>query len=91
MQPMTHLIRRLVFIVTLLTFAVASSDIALARTSLPRTAGITSPDKFFGFQVGAERKMARLDKLVDYYNQLAKESPGLKSSTWARRRWAIRS
>ena len=29
---------------------------------------VTPPDKFFGFQLGADRKMARWDKIVDYYN-----------------------
>jgi hypothetical protein len=37
---------------------------------------ITSPEKFFGFQMGADRKMARWDKLVEYYQQLEKESGG---------------
>jgi len=75
---MMRLIRRFAFVVTLLASAAASSDIALTQTSLPRTAGITSPEKFFGFEMGADKKMARWDKLVDYYNQLANESPRLK-------------
>ncbi len=37
---------------------------------------ITTPDKFFGFQLGADRKIARWDKLVDYYQLLEKESGG---------------
>ena len=37
---------------------------------------ITSPEKFFGFQMGADRKMARWDKLVEYYQLLEKESGG---------------
>ena len=28
---------------------------------------VTSPEKFFGFQLGADRKMARWDKIVEYY------------------------
>jgi hypothetical protein len=36
----------------------------------------TSPEKFFGFRMGSDRKMARWDKLVDYYNLLEKESGG---------------
>lgn len=39
---------------------------------------VTRPERFFGFQMGADRKMARWDKMVEYYNQLAKESPRLK-------------
>jgi len=39
---------------------------------------ITSPEKFFGFQLGADRKMARWDKMIDYYKLLEKESPKIK-------------
>lgn len=42
----------------------------------PRT--VTSPEKFFGFQMGADRKMAPWDKMVDYYKQLAAESNRIK-------------
>jgi hypothetical protein len=41
-------------------------------------ASVTSPEKFFGFQMGADRKMARWDKMVDYYKQLARESTRIK-------------
>ncbi len=37
---------------------------------------ITPPDKFFGFQLGADRKMARWDKIVEYFYLLEKESGG---------------
>ena len=37
---------------------------------------VTSPDKFFGFRMGADRKVARWDKLVEYYRLLEKESGG---------------
>ncbi len=36
----------------------------------------TSPEKFFGFRLGADRKMARWDKIVEYYRLLEKESGG---------------
>lgn len=39
------------------------------------SAQITPPEKFFGFQLGADRKIARWDKIVDYYNLLAKQAP----------------
>jgi len=35
--------------------------------SLLLSAQITPPDKFFGFQLGADRKMARWDKIVEYF------------------------
>jgi hypothetical protein len=37
---------------------------------------VTSPEKFFGFQLGADRHMARWDKIVDYYGVIEKESGG---------------
>jgi hypothetical protein len=37
---------------------------------------ITSPEKFFGYQLGADRHMARWDKIVEYYGILEKESGG---------------
>src|SRR2546421_8898401 len=40
---------------------------------------ITSPEKFFGFQLGADKKMARWDKIVDYYGVLEKQSGGQRN------------
>ena len=36
----------------------------------------TPPEKFFGFQLGADKKMARWDKIVEYYGVLEKQSAG---------------
>src|SRR5262245_33151770 len=37
---------------------------------------ITPPEKFFGFPLGADKKMARWDKIVEYYGVLEKQSGG---------------
>ena len=37
---------------------------------------ITTPEKFFGFQLGSDKKMARWDKIVEYYGVLEKQSGG---------------
>jgi hypothetical protein len=37
---------------------------------------ITSPEKFFGFQLGSDRNIARWDKIVEYYRLLEKEAGG---------------
>src|SRR5580698_11674479 len=37
---------------------------------------ITAPEKFFGFQLGADKKMARWDKIVEYYSVLEKQAGG---------------
>ncbi len=42
----------------------------------PAAAQITPPEKFFGFQLGADRKMARWDKIVEYFHVMEKESGG---------------
>jgi hypothetical protein len=37
---------------------------------------ITTPEKFFGFQLGADKKIARWNKIVEYYAVLEKQSGG---------------
>lgn len=39
---------------------------------------ITSPEDFFGFQMGTDRKLARWDKIVEYFYLLEQESDRLK-------------
>jgi hypothetical protein len=45
-------------------------------TSAAHAQDITSPEKFFGFQLGADKKMARWDKIVEYYGVIEKQSGG---------------
>ncbi len=49
-----------------------------ARTSVqaqaPAPSAVPSPEKFFGFQMGADRKLANWDKLHEYYQLLAKST-----------------
>lgn len=60
--------------------------VALVATSLAaRTTGVqgpgtatTSPDTFFGFRLGADRQLARWDRMVEYYRLLEKESRRIK-------------
>ena len=40
--------------------------------------GISSPEEFFGFQMGSEKKIARWDKIVEYFLLLAKTSNRVK-------------
>ena len=47
---------------------------AIISTLLQAQTKITSPEEFFGFRLGSDRKIARWDKLVDYYNLLKTES-----------------
>src|SRR5688500_1167371 len=41
------------------------------------TAAVPSPEKFFGFQMGADRKLANWVRLVEYYQTLAKGSKNM--------------
>jgi hypothetical protein len=40
---------------------------------------ITSPEDFFGFKLGSDRKMARWDKMVDYFKVLESESSKIRA------------
>ena len=39
---------------------------------------IPSPEEFFGHKMGADRKLARWDKLVEYYDLLGERSDRLR-------------
>ena len=59
--------------------AVAALVFAAAALTGPVTqaqARITPPEQFFGFQMGADRKLVRWDKAVEYYKLLERESSG---------------
>jgi hypothetical protein len=43
-----------------------------------RVEGLAAPEKFFGFRMGADRKLANWDKLVEYYRLLARDSNKIK-------------
>jgi hypothetical protein len=61
---------------TFLVFLFLTMAASGADTAAP--GAVTSPQAFFGFQMGADRKMARWDKMVDYYKRLETESPRIK-------------
>ncbi len=39
---------------------------------------VTTPEEFFGFRLGDDRKIARWDKIVEYYTKVAAESDRIK-------------
>jgi hypothetical protein len=39
---------------------------------------VTSPEEFFGFQLGSDRKIARWDKIIHYFEVLERESSKIK-------------
>jgi hypothetical protein len=56
--------------------AASSFSIGVAQTA--RTSDLPSPEQFFGFRMGADRKLANWDKLLEYYQTLAKTAKNLR-------------
>lgn len=56
----------------LATLSPHADDAVLAQGSLP------SPERFFGHQMGADRKLVPWDRLHEYYQLLARQSPKVK-------------
>jgi hypothetical protein len=54
----------------------AVAALALLEVAGAQTPAITPPEKFFGFQLGSDRKIARWDRIVEYYRLLERESAG---------------
>jgi hypothetical protein len=46
------------------------------RTAALAQGQVASPEKFFGFRLGSDRKIARWDRIVDYYRLLEREGGG---------------
>jgi hypothetical protein len=61
-----------------LTLALVLAGPALRAAVPQQQAPVTSPERFFGFRMGDDRKVARWDRMVEYYKQLAKESRKIK-------------
>ena len=66
---------RLVQTVPVMVALVLLCSVHLGRIAKAQSQ-VTSPEKFFGFQLGSDKKMARWDKMVEYYNLLEKEGGG---------------
>ena len=49
-----------------------------SHAQAPAGGTVVSPDKFIGFPVGADNKLVRYDKIVDYLRQVAAGSPRVK-------------
>ncbi len=70
--------------VTPRSFAIALTLAAVLVSFLPLVAGaqdsITPPDEFFGHQLGADRILARWDRMVEYFELLEEESDRIQVS-----------
>ena len=70
-MKLSKTLRSLLFILLITVYAL-SNNISKAQNN------VTSPEQFFGFQMGEDRKLARWDKIVEYFYTLEKESDRLK-------------
>jgi Zinc carboxypeptidase len=64
--------------ISILLALVISGLAVITRIADAQSQPITSPESFFGFRMGADRKLARWDKLVEYYKLLERQSPKIK-------------
>ena len=67
-----HSIQRILSFGLIISLLVSSLIVTAQTKELP------SPESYFGFKMGADRKLARWDDLVKYYNLLGENSPRLK-------------
>ena len=68
----SQLVRRLTFGLTLALVTAVPRHLAAQAPS------VTSPERFFGFKLGADRQLARWDKIVEYFRLLERESDAIK-------------
>lgn len=60
-------------------YLVASGGfVRTGQAQAPQPSALVAPEKFFGFQMGADRKLANWDKLHEYYRLLARDSNKVK-------------
>jgi hypothetical protein len=52
--------------------------LGFAHQVIPAQQKITSPEEFFGFRMGSDRKIARWDKIIHYFEVLERESSRIK-------------
>lgn len=54
-------------------------------------AAVTTPEQFFGFEIGTDKKLARYDKIVQYFQKIAAESDRVRARILGPTTWAIPS
>ncbi len=59
-------------------FVLALIILGFLAQNIDAQTAITSPEEFFGFQLGSDKKIARWDKIVQYYKLLEQESSCIK-------------
>ena len=64
------------FVAAALAASVWAGAIGRAQTAKP--SDLPTPEQFFGYQMGADRKLANWDKLHEYYQTLAKSAKNMR-------------
>ena len=64
------------FAAAVMTLGILAAALGTAGPVAQAQGQITPPEQFFGFQMGADRKLVRWDKAVEYYRLLEKQSGG---------------
>ncbi|HVB36981.1 MAG TPA: M14 metallopeptidase family protein, partial [Vicinamibacterales bacterium] len=53
------------------SFSVQAASPAAGRAAQPAAGALQTPEQFFGFRIGSDNKLARWDKMVEYYKLVA--------------------
>src|SRR5690242_19226204 len=78
---MRKLLRNLAFAGSLAALAVAGSAAKLIACAASNADAIPTPEQFFGFKIGADKKLARWDKIVEYFTKIAASSDRVRIHT----------
>jgi hypothetical protein len=62
----------------LVLLVAAGGPLTPAGVAQSKAQALSSPESFFGFQMGADRKLANWDRLLEYYRLLAKSSDKMR-------------
>jgi hypothetical protein len=57
------------------------SSVFLFCASIAAAQTLPTPEQFFGFKIGADKKLARYDKIVDYFHKIADQSGRVRVHT----------
>ncbi len=69
---------------SVLTRRAASGWILLLPAALSLSAAVPDPEVFFGFRMGADRKLAAWDRVVDFFTELGRQSDRVRTEVVGR-------
>ncbi len=57
------------------------SSVFLFCATIAAAQSLPTPEEFFGFKIGADKKLARYDKIVEYFHKIADQSGRVRVRT----------